>query len=216
MIDDVLVFAASQEEHDSRLRAVLLRLEEAGATLNVGKCEFDKKKVKFLGHIIDKDGIRADPEKTSALVKMAAPQSVSDLRRFMGLANQLGKFSPHLGDISQPMRELLRSGRAWVRGHEQEKSFSAVKQALVKPTVLALYNPQAKTKISADASSFGMGAVLMQLDGQTWKPVAYASRTLSDMEKRYAQIEKQRPGHARSSAIMFWDLPFSLRRTTSL
>ena len=189
--DDVLVFAASQEEHDSRLRAVLQRLEEARATLNVGKCEFDKTSVKFLGHVIDKDGIRADPDKTSALVRMAAPQSVSDLRRFMGLTNQLGKFSPRVADISQPMRELLCNGRAWVWGPEQEKSFSEIKQELVKPTVLALYNSQAKTKISADASSFGMGAVLMQLDGQAWKPVAYASRTLTDTEKRYAQIEKE-------------------------
>lgn len=100
MMDDVLVFAASQEEHNTRLLAVLLRLEEAGVT--PGKCEFDKPSVKFLGHLIDKDGIRADPEKTSALVKMAAPQSVSDLRRFMGLTNQLGKFSPRVADISQP------------------------------------------------------------------------------------------------------------------
>lgn len=63
------------------------------------------------------------------------------------------------------MRELLRSGRAWVWGPEQEKSFSEIKQELVKPTVLALYNPQAKTKISADASSFGMGCNLMARPG---------------------------------------------------
>lgn len=177
--------------HDSRLVAVLQRLETAGATLNVAKCEFDKTSLKFLGHIIDREGIRADPDKTSAISKKEAPQSVIDLRRFMGLVNQLGKFSPRLAEISQPLRELLHSRRVWTWSPDQERSFSEIKQELVKPTVLALYNPQAETKVSADASSFGMGAVLLQQDGQTWKPVAYASRALSDTEKRYAQIEKE-------------------------
>ena len=57
--------------------------------------------------------------------------------------------------------------------------------------MLALYNPQAETKVSADASSFGLGAVLLQLNDQSWKPVAYASRSLTDKERRHAQIEKE-------------------------
>ncbi len=79
---------------DGTLTAVLQRLEKEGATLNRTKCEFDKPSIKFIGHIVDKEGIRADPDKTSTISKMATPQSVSDVRRFMGLVNQLGKFSP--------------------------------------------------------------------------------------------------------------------------
>ena len=77
-------------------------------------------------------------------------------------------------------------------GPDQERSFAKIKQELTKPTVLILYNPRAETKVSADASSFGLGAVLLQSDKQMWKLVAYASRALSDTERRYAQIERER------------------------
>ena len=91
LMDDVLVFGKDQEEHDRRLRHVLERVEAANVTLNPSKCEFSKVKVKFLGHVIDRHGIRADPDKTGAICQMEAPRSVSDLRRFHGMVNQLGK-----------------------------------------------------------------------------------------------------------------------------
>ena len=91
------------------------------------------------------------------------------------MANQLGKFSPHLAECSQPLRELLSSKRVWAWGPEQERAFTEVKSELMKPTVLALYDPKADTKISADASSFGLGAVILQRVSEDWRPVAYAS-----------------------------------------
>ena len=93
-MDDVLIFGATNAEHDQRLMAALSRLEKAGVTLNPSKCKFNCKSVSFLGHVIDKSGIRADPCKTSAILQMKPPNNVSELRRFLGMANQLGKFSP--------------------------------------------------------------------------------------------------------------------------
>lgn len=92
-------------------------------------------------HVVDQDGIHADPEKTTALNKMKAPQSVSELRRFMGLVNQLGKFSSRIADVSQPLRELLRNDRTWIWGSSQQQSFEAIKKELNKPVVLKLYDP---------------------------------------------------------------------------
>ena len=155
------------------------------------KCVFSTTTVKFLGHIVDKFGIRADPEKTMAINKMAQPTNVTELRRFMGMINQLGKFSPNLASITQPLRELMSSNSAWIWGPAQEQSFQASKDELSKPTVLALYNPESKTKLSADASSYGLGAVLLQEHDHEWKPVVYASRSLTETESRYAQIEKE-------------------------
>lgn len=122
---------------------------------------------------------------------MPAPQSLTELRRFMGMVNQLGKFSSRIAELGQPLCELMSSKRTWVWGPAQEQAFAQVKEELVKPTILALYDPKAKTTISADASSFGLRAVLLQEKEGSWKPVAYASRSMSDTERRYAQIEKE-------------------------
>ena len=93
LIDDTLVFGHTKEEHDRRLTAVLTSLETAGVMLNKDKCSFGQESLKFLGHVIDKEGIRPDPDKTAAIWDMPAPQNISDLRRFMGMVTQLGKFT---------------------------------------------------------------------------------------------------------------------------
>ena len=190
-MDDILVFGSNQAEHDSRLVAVMERLEENQVTLNSEKCELGKRSVKFLGHIVDQEGIRPDPQKTAAILEMETPCNITELRRFMGMANQLGKFSPNLAELSQPLRELLSTKKAWLWGPSQEQAFQQVKEELSRPAVLALYDPAAKSKISADASSYGLGAVLLQQQGIQWRPVAYASRSMTDTERRYAQIEKE-------------------------
>ena len=190
-MDDVLVFGRNQEEHNLRLKQVLERVKSARVTLNPTKCELNRASVKFLGHMIDHHGIWADPDKIGAICRMEAPHTVSELRRFLGMVNQLGKFSPRIAELTQPLRELLSTKRAWLWGPEQDAAFSKVKDELVQPTVLTLYNPNAAIKVSADASSFGVGAVLLQEDNEGWKPVAYASRSMSETEQRYAQIEKE-------------------------
>ena len=190
-MDDVLVFGTTQEQHDQRLIATLERIKAAGVSLNKAKCKFSVSTVKFLGHIVNKDGIKADPEKTAAVLKMKPPQNISELRRFLGLANQLGKFSCHLAHLTHPLRGLLSSKRAWLWGPDHDTAFAKIKQELTKPTVLALYQPGGETKVAADASSFGLGAVLLQRMANNWRPVAYASRALSETERRYAQIEKE-------------------------
>ena len=141
LMDYVLIFGSDKTQHNTRLTAVLKRLEAAGVTLNSEKCEFTRSQVKFLGHVIDQKSIRADQNKTSAILRMKAPSNVTELRRFLGMVNQLGKFSPHVSELTQPLRELLSSKRSWTWGSSQEQAFTQVKAELAKPTVLALYNP---------------------------------------------------------------------------
>ena len=107
LIDDVLIFAADKEEHDLRLRAVLNRMAEAGTTLNMEKCVFQQTELKFLGHVLNQDGVSPDPEKTRAIALMPAPDGVPALRRFLGMVNHLGKFSHRLSELTKPLRDLL-------------------------------------------------------------------------------------------------------------
>ena len=191
-MDDVLIFGRSQEEHDARLDKVLGVIQSAGVTLNKEKCEFNRSRLTFLGHVIDKQGVSPDPEKTSAISTMERPTTRTGLRRFMGMANQLGKFTQKIAEISQPLRELLSSKKTWVWGPSQDQAFQQLKTELTRSTVLALYNPDAELKVSADTSAYGLGAVLMQQQAPSqWKPVAYASRAMSETEQRYSQIEKE-------------------------
>ena len=190
-MDDVLIFGRNREDHDVRLKAALTRIKSAGITLNKDKCLFGQEKIQFLGHIIDKNGITADPSKVTASTEMKTPENISELRRFLGMANQLGKFTPRLAMITQPLCEFLSKKNSWSWTTSQEEAFIATKQELLKPTTLMLYDSNASTKVSADASSFGLGAVLLQCNANDWKPVAFASRSMTEVERRYAQIEKE-------------------------
>ena len=108
------------------------------------------------------------------------------------MTNHLGKFLPHLAEKTHPLRDLLKKTNKWAWEPQQQQAFDSIKKDLTTPPGLALYDPNAETLLSADSSSYGMGAVLLQRQtGIEWRPVAYASRSLSSTEQRYAQIEKE-------------------------
>ena len=193
MMDDILIHGKTREEHDTHLRDVLNRLQDAGMTLNKEKCQFAQTSLKFLGHIIDSEGIRPDPNKVQAILDIQTPANVGDVRRYLGMVNHLSKFAPNLAEVTQPMRELLVKANTWTWGDAQQKAFDKTKELLTKSPVLTLFDPNHYTAVSADASSFGLGAVLLQKSHQEeeYKPVAFISRSLTQTEQRYAQIEKE-------------------------
>ena len=117
---------------------------------------------------------------------------VPEVRRFLGLVNQQSKYIPQLAEKTEPFHGLLKKNNHWIWGEQQTKSFETVRNALAQAPVLALYEAGRETIVSADASSFGLGAVLRQRQPNgDLKIVAYASRSLSEAEKHYAQIEKE-------------------------
>ena len=117
---------------------------------------------------------------------------MGQLRRFLGIVNQVGKYIENLAEMTKPLRDLLNKNSAWLWGDDQKKAFDNIKAALSKAPTLAIYDPAKETKVSADASSYGLGAVLMQKDeNEDWKPVAYISRAITETEQRYAQVEKE-------------------------
>ena len=148
--------------------------------------------MKFLGHVIDANGLHPDPDKVKAVTSMSEPTNITEVRRFLGIANQLSKFSPKLADLSEPLRALLKKKNMWTWSEIHRKAFRDLKNKLSSERVLALYHSKKGTILSADASSYGLGGVLLQeqSDGK-WKPVMYASRSLTSTEQ---QIEKEALG----------------------
>ena len=189
LMDDVLVHGESQAQHDDRLVKVLHRLKESGLTLNSDKCKFSQSKVRFLGHIVGAEGIHPNPHKIKAIVQVKTPQTIKDVCRFLGMLNQMIKFVPNLADTTKPLRDLLSTKNQWVWEQRQEEAFNKAMTILSSAPVLALFDPNLKTTVSSDASSFGLDAVL-QRDGLR-RPVAYISRAMNSTEQRYAQIEKE-------------------------
>ena len=190
-MDDVLVYGHSADEHDRRLNSVLEHMSKAGLKLNREKCEFKKQTVQFSGHKIDADGIQPDPSKISAITEMQEPRDVPELCRFLGMVNYLGRFVPNLADVLHPLNELLHKDTLWTWGPSQKQAFSQIKQILSSSQTLTFFRSNRPTVVCSDASSYGLGGVLYQEVEGEMKPVAYCSRSLTDAEKRYAQIEKE-------------------------
>ena len=189
-LDDILVFASSQQEHDKRLAAVKAALKANYVTLNGKNSAFSVTELTFLGHRVSASGVRPGEDKVKSLHEMADPENVSQLRSFLGLTTYLAKFVPNLADLLAPLTALLAGNWDWTPACTQ--AAAAVRQHLATEPVLALFNPTLPTRVEVDASGTGLGAVLMQKhDGDEWRPMYYASRKLTGPETRYTTIERE-------------------------
>ena len=191
-IDDIIVTGKTLDEHMEHLEEVFKRLLRHGVRVNRTKCRFLKSSVNFLGHRIDAEGIHPLQEKLSAILQAPAPKSVQELRSFLGLINYYGKFIPNAASILAPLNKLLCKDAEWKWSAQCQQSFEQAKKTLASTDVLTHYNPSLPIRLAADASAYGIGAVIAHVlpDGSE-RPVAFASRTLSSSERNYAQVEKE-------------------------
>ena len=185
--DDVIIHGRDLAEHDKCLDEFLKRCDKIGIVLNDSKMELRKDEITFMGHLISKDGLQTDPEKVKAIAKMTSPQNIEGLRRFLGVVNFLSKFVPNMSDIAKPLHNLVKKDVPWNWSKSQQTAFEALKKAITDAPVLTYYDPKKELVLENDASQNGLGSAIFQ-DG---KPIAYASRVLTDTEQRYAQIEKE-------------------------
>ena len=146
--------------------------------------------MEYLGHRVDAEGLQASPEKVEAIDKAPQPRSVQQLRSYLGLLNYYRKFLPNLASLVKPLNDLLHKGQKWVWTPDCTKAFKTLKKLLTSSQVH--YDTSFPVKLAADASQYGLGAVISHVlpDGLE-KPIAFASRTLSDSEQNYSQIDKE-------------------------
>ena len=189
--DDIIIHGKTEEEHDKRLREVMDRLKTRGLTVNKEKLELKMNRLTFMGHVLSTEGITPTKSRVEAIMNARCPETASEVRSFLGLVNYCGKFIPNLATVAEPLRRLTRKNAIFKWGGDQEKAFSALKKKMSEAESLAYFDKNAKTRIVADASPVGLGAVLTQEKDGISRVVCYASRTLSDVEKRYSQTEKE-------------------------
>lgn len=186
-IDDIIIWGPTKEIHDQRLKKLLDRAREINLKFNKNKCKICVKEVTYLGHVFDANGMRPDYNKIKAIKEICSPNDRKSLERFLGAVNYLSKFIPNYSEIAIPLTNLLKKENEWRWDESERRAFERLKECVTEAGVLALYDPRRPVRLAVDASSAALGAVLLQ-DG---RPVEYASRTLTDTQKRYAQIEKE-------------------------
>lgn len=190
--DDILIKGLTIQEHNINLLKVLSVLSKYGLTLNFEKCQTGLTEIKYLGIFVGQQGIKPDQSSVEAMVKYPAPKNKSEVRKFLGLFTYFSRFIFDASTKSRILRELLHEKNEFTWNENHQRCFEKLKQEIVTTPVLATYQTNRLTRISADSSSYGIGGVMEQLqEDNTWRPVCFCSKTLSDAERRYAQIEKE-------------------------
>ena len=194
-IDDILVTGSNDETHLRNLATVFERLQKHGIRVKREKCKFMCPSVEYLRHRIDADGLHATPEKLEAVVKAPEHANVQQLRSFLGLLNYYRKFLPNLSTMLHPLNNLLQQGQPWKWSEDCKHAFQEAKDTLTSSHLLVHYDPALPLRMAADASAYGVGAVISHVmpDGAE-RLIAYASCTLSQSEQNYAQLEKEALG----------------------
>ena len=190
-LDDIVVVGSTFEEHARNLKEVLRRLKEANLKLNVDKCEFFKREIRYLGHIISEKGIHTDPEKIKAIKELKPPQNLKEVRRVIGIASWYRRFVPEFADIVQPMNQLLKKGKHWKWTEEHQQSFELLKTRLTEAPILACPDFTKTFTLQTDASDYGLGVALTQEIDGVERVIAYASRSLNKAERNYSTTEKE-------------------------
>lgn len=192
IFDDIVVYGKDVAEHDERLKKVLHTLKERGFALNKKKCVFRMDEIEFMGHLLSEKGICPTESRVKALQEAREPKDNSEVRSFLGLVNFSARYISNLATKAEPLRRLTQKNTRFVWGKDQKKAFTELKNSLTDVDTLAYINPAMKTRVIADASPVGPGAVLLQEHEKgVWKTVCYASKSLSDVERKYSQTEKE-------------------------
>lgn len=128
-LDDISILSRNQEEHLEHLRLVFQRLQEAGFKVKLKKCHLLAPEVKFLGHVISHEGVKADPEKLTSVAQWEQPKDRIQLQQFLGLLNYFRRFVPNLSRATAPLYHLTKKQVSFVWDAACIQSFNAIKVA---------------------------------------------------------------------------------------
>lgn len=190
-LDDIIVVSPTLKSHLQHLGEVFRRLRESKLRINPDKCRFGVNELKYLGHVVTREGVHTDPAKIEAVARIPAPRNIREIRQFVGMLSWYRRFIPRFSERARPLTCLTGKRAKWKWAQEEEDAFLDLKKALTTTPVLACPDFAEIFTLQTDASSTGLGAVLTQtLDGHE-RVIAYASRTLNKAEQNYSVTEKE-------------------------
>jgi hypothetical protein len=192
----ILIYSTgSLQDHRQKVGKVPQRLIDAGLQIDIDKCEFETKRVKYLGYIIEAEaGIRVDPDKIAAIREWAMPTSVKAVQAFIGFANFYRVFIPEFYSIAEPLLNLTKKDVSFRWDDTCNRAFEEIKELLITAPILAHFDLEKETLVEADSSGYATGGLLLQKDkSNNWQPVAYYSKKHSSTEANYLIHDKE-PG----------------------
>jgi len=191
-VDNVLVGTETEEGHDKIMEEILKRLEENNLYIKPEKYVWKVQKIGFLDIVIGPNGIEMEKKKVDGVLSWLEPKNVKDVRKFLGLANYYRRFIKNFARVARPINVLTRKDVKWVWGESQQKAFDELKEVFTTKPVLAAPDLDKEFRVEADASNYSTREVLsMKCSDNLWRPVAFISKSLSDMERNYEIHNKE-------------------------
>lgn len=189
-LDDVIVYAKNKEEHDQILWQTMAALKEHNLQLKITKCNFYAREFEYLGHIISKEGIKANPKKVEVIHDYPRPKTVKHIQRFLGMCNYFRRYVRNYAKLAKPLTMLLRKEQPFMWSEAQQKSFDALKTALAEEVTLAFPGDE-QLYVTCDSSAHSIGGMLSTGELPNDRPIYFFSKTLNDVQKRYSTIERE-------------------------
>ncbi|GBG83946.1 hypothetical protein CBR_g37818 [Chara braunii] len=189
-LDDILIFSKTVEEHVAHLDKVLSLLRRHKFKINGEKCEFGRTRVLFLGHEISAEGLKPDDAKVASIRDWPRPQSVTEMRSFLGMTGYYRNFVKNYSIVVAPLIDLTRLDTPWEWTDRCEAAFRHLKHALTHHEVLKLPDPDKPFIVTTDASQYGIGVVLAQQEGKKLRPVEYMSKKMPSQKLAKSTYEK--------------------------
>lgn len=191
-LDDIVVYSRDEESHHAHVKQVLQKLQEHGLAIKESKCHFGLAEVKLLGYVVCAEGLKADPDKVSAITDMAAPTDKKGVRRLLGSANYYRQLMPNYALVVAPIVALTKKNAKFKWGIACERAWSDLKQLLLECVVLKFPSPNKPYKLYTDASDYSLGAILVQQDeAGIDRPVHLLSARFNPAQRNYPTIEKE-------------------------
>jgi hypothetical protein len=190
-LDDITIYSHEWREHLNHIDKVLGRIQAAGLTIKMNKCEFATAVIEYLGHIVGEGQVKPKKRKIQAIIDFPRPKDRKQLRQFLGIANFYRKFIPHMAHIASTLNDLLKKGSKFTWTNKQEEAFLHIKSLLGADPILKAPDFKKDFSIACDASEVAVAAVLFQQHGDLMHPTCYYSKKLNQHQSKYSVIERE-------------------------